>query len=97
MLTSLFTIFFQNRCLDYVPPRLTSARIVTGRLIYHGAREEILPFFARMGFTLPARVAIADFLQEVTSKSDQGIYWSSRPEEVIPHSARNTGRQAADS
>eukprot|EP00884_Botryococcus_braunii_P016921 jgi/Botrbrau1/3912/Bobra.0183s0133.1 len=54
-----------------------------GRLVYHGPREEILPFFWRMGFSLPARVAIADFLQEVTSKSDQGAYWA-RPEQYVP-------------
>ena len=55
--------------------------VCTGRLVYHGTKEEVLPFFWRMGFSLPGRVAIADFLQEVTSKSDQHHYWA-RPDEV---------------
>ena len=36
-----------------------------------GPREGILPFFATLGFAPPPRKGAADFLQEVTSLSDQ--------------------------
>jgi hypothetical protein len=32
-----------------------------------------MPFFNGMGFQLPARKGIADFLQEVTSRKDQEV------------------------
>ena len=41
--------------------------------MYHGPREEALPFFASLGLTCPPRKAVADFLQEVTSKKDQAV------------------------
>ena len=44
-----------------------------GRLLFHGPREEVLPFFASLGFQLPERKGAADFLQEVTSKVDQQV------------------------
>lgn len=34
-----------------------------------------MPFFNTIGFQLPERKGIADFLQEVTSPKDQGQYW----------------------
>ena len=34
-----------------------------------------MPFFNRVGFALPERKGIADFLQEVTSPKDQEQYW----------------------
>ena len=34
-----------------------------------------MPFFNSMGFSLPERKGIADFLQEVTSEKDQAQYW----------------------
>ena len=34
-----------------------------------------MPFFNLMGFQLPKRKGIADFLQEVTSRKDQAQYW----------------------
>ena len=33
---------------------------------------QVMPFFNRVGFQLPERKGIADFLQEVTSPKDQG-------------------------
>ncbi len=36
---------------------------------------QVMPFFNRVGFALPERKGIADFLQEVTSPKDQGQYW----------------------
>ncbi|KAL0018676.1 hypothetical protein WJX77_002041 [Trebouxia sp. C0004] len=46
-----------------------------GKMVYHGPREGILPFFTSLGMTCPARKADADFLQEVTSRKDQQQYW----------------------
>ncbi|KAL3616200.1 ABC transporter G member 31 [Castilleja foliolosa] len=46
-----------------------------GHLIYHGPRSEVLDFFESLGFLLPPRKNVADFLQEVTSRKDQGQYW----------------------
>ena len=34
-------------------------------MVFHGPKEEVLPFFEGMGFKLPERKGIADFLQEV--------------------------------
>ena len=33
---------------------------------------QVMPFVNRVGFELPERKGIADFLQEVTSPKDQG-------------------------
>ncbi len=37
--------------------------------MYFGPREGVMPFFNSMGFALPARKGIADFLQEVRDSS----------------------------
>ena len=42
-----------------------------GHLVYFGPRPGVVPYFESMGFRLPPRKGIADFLQEVTSKKDQ--------------------------
>jgi len=42
-----------------------------GQLVYHGPREEVVPFFASCGFQCPPRKAVPDFLQELTSRKDQ--------------------------
>jgi hypothetical protein len=44
-----------------------------GRLVFHGPKEQVLPFFEGLGFALPARKGTADFLQEITSKKDQKV------------------------
>ncbi|XP_038993312.1 ABC transporter G family member 39-like isoform X1 [Hibiscus syriacus] len=46
-----------------------------GRIVYQGPTECVLEFFEYMGFKCPERKAVADFLQEVTSKKDQEQYW----------------------
>ncbi len=38
-----------------------------GHVIYHGPKEEVLPFFESLGFKLPPRKGIGDFLQEVSN------------------------------
>ncbi|CAN1282354.1 ABC transporter G family member 31 [Linum perenne] len=52
-----------------------------GYVVYEGPREEVVKFFESLGFQLPPRKGVADFLQEVTSKKDQAQYWAdpSRP------------------
>jgi len=45
-------------------------------LVFHGAREEVVPFFKLLGFQLPPRKGIADFLQEINSRKDQKVWGS---------------------
>eukprot|EP00271_Cylindrocystis_brebissonii_P020897 TRINITY_DN71_c0_g1_i2.p1 TRINITY_DN71_c0_g1~~TRINITY_DN71_c0_g1_i2.p1 ORF type:complete len:1380 (-),score=255.02 TRINITY_DN71_c0_g1_i2:202-4341(-) len=45
-----------------------------GTVVYHGPRTDALRFFEDRGFALPPRKPVADFLQEVTSRKDQGKY-----------------------
>ncbi|KAK9150152.1 hypothetical protein Syun_008461 [Stephania yunnanensis] len=56
-----------------------------GHMVYQGPRENVVEFFESLGFKLPPRKGIADFLQEVTSKKDQAQYWvdNSRPYEFL--------------
>ncbi|TYI71637.1 hypothetical protein E1A91_D07G002700v1 [Gossypium mustelinum] len=46
-----------------------------GRIVYQGPRDHVLKFFESMGFKCPERKGVADYLQEVTSRKDQGQYW----------------------
>ncbi|KAI3434296.1 uncharacterized protein J3R85_006768 [Psidium guajava] len=57
-----------------------------GHVVYQGPRSDVLEFFESLGFRLPPRKGVADFLQEVTSKKDQAQYWAdpSRPYEFLP-------------
>ncbi|XP_007016113.2 PREDICTED: ABC transporter G family member 31 [Theobroma cacao] len=59
-----------------------------GYMVYQGPRAEVLEFFESLGFKLPPRKGVADFLQEVTSKKDQAQYWAdpSKPYVFIPAS-----------
>ncbi|KAL1209986.1 ABC transporter G family member 33 [Cardamine amara subsp. amara] len=54
-----------------------------GKIVYHGPREEVLKFFEECGFQCPERKGVADFLQEVISRKDQGQYWLHQD---LPHS-----------
>ena len=36
-------------------------------VIYHGPKEDVLPFFEHLGFKLPPRKGIGDFLQEAST------------------------------
>ncbi|XP_062171942.1 ABC transporter G family member 31 [Alnus glutinosa] len=55
--------------------------LAEGYIVYQGPRAEVLEFFETLGFRLPPRKGVADFLQEVTSRKDQAQYWadSSKP------------------
>ncbi|TMW95972.1 hypothetical protein EJD97_008115 [Solanum chilense] len=57
-----------------------------GYVVYHGPQADVIEFFESLGFRLPPRKGVADFLQEVTSRKDQAQYWAdnSRPYEFIP-------------
>ncbi|XP_011005514.1 PREDICTED: ABC transporter G family member 31 isoform X2 [Populus euphratica] len=59
-----------------------------GYVVYQGPRAEVLEFFESLGFKLPPRKGVADFLQEVTSKKDQAQYWAdqSKPYVFLPSS-----------
>ena len=49
------------------------ACVSAGKLVYHGPREDILPFFESQHMHCPERKADSDFLQEVTSRKDQQV------------------------
>ncbi|KAI3954477.1 hypothetical protein MKW92_053462 [Papaver armeniacum] len=57
-----------------------------GHIVYQGPLENVVEFFESLGFKLPPRKGVADFLQEVTSVKDQEQYWAdhSRPYEYLP-------------
>ncbi|KAK4855084.1 hypothetical protein QYF36_003864 [Acer negundo] len=57
-----------------------------GYVVYQGPRADALEFFESLGFKLPPRKGVADFLQEVTSKKDQAQYWAdpSKPYRFLP-------------
>lgn len=58
-------------CLfTYIP---NAAYVCVGNMLFHGPREEVVPFFQSQGFFVPERKAVSDFLQEVTSKKDQKV------------------------
>ena len=42
-------------------------------MVFHGPREDVVPFFEGLGFRLPERKGVADFLQEITSRKDQKV------------------------
>ena len=49
------------------PPRPPCAP----QICYHGPLTQVLPLFEGMGFACPLRKGVADFLQEVTTATDQ--------------------------
>lgn len=57
-----------------------------GQIVYQGPRTEVLEFFESLGFQVPPRKGVADFLQEVTSRKDQAQYWAdhTKPYEFHP-------------
>ncbi|KAM1341583.1 hypothetical protein ACFX2F_006016 [Malus domestica] len=54
-----------------------------GHVVYHGPRAQVLEFFESLGFRLPPRKGVADFLQEVTSKKDQSQYWADKSKPYV--------------
>lgn len=45
-----------------------------GRLVYHGPRDRIVAHFQAMGYRIPARKDVADFLQEVTMEGGETYF-----------------------
>ncbi|KAJ0870671.1 putative ABC-type sulfate transporter [Helianthus annuus] len=60
-----------------------------GMIVYHGPRSNVLEYFEGLGFTCPERKGVADFLQEVVSRKDQGTYWC-RTEEAYDYVSVHT-------
>jgi len=50
--------------------------LADGIIVYHGPSLEVIAFFEGLGFHLPPRKGVADFLQEITSRKDQKQYWA---------------------
>ena len=49
-----------------------------GYTVYHGAREGVLSFFSNLGFQMPPRKGIAEYLEELVSPKDQAVsFWCS--------------------
>ncbi|KAL3150185.1 hypothetical protein ABBQ32_000044 [Trebouxia sp. C0010 RCD-2024] len=68
-----------------------------GRMVYHGPREDIIPFFESQGMHCPERKADSDFLQEVTSRKDQQQYYKGKNEyKYIPVAAFAEAFQKTD-
>ncbi|KAL3132996.1 hypothetical protein ABBQ38_006905 [Trebouxia sp. C0009 RCD-2024] len=42
-----------------------------GQIVFHGPREEVMPFFSKLGFQCPESKGDADFLQDVTIQKGQ--------------------------
>mmetsp|Transcript_3150 Transcript_3150/g.11213 ORF Transcript_3150/g.11213 Transcript_3150/m.11213 type:complete len:492 (-) Transcript_3150:3182-4657(-) len=57
-----------------------------GHVLYQGTREDVLPFFARLGFHKPFYVETADFLQQITTASGQRRFYHPDPENGDPAS-----------
>lgn len=46
------------------PPTAPPTQVLSsGKIVFHGPREEVLPFFQSIGFECPERKGVADFLQ----------------------------------
>ncbi|KAL3156297.1 hypothetical protein ABBQ32_012567 [Trebouxia sp. C0010 RCD-2024] len=54
--------------------------LAEGSMVYHGPRDQVVPFFEQLGFEIPERKGVADFIQEVCSKKDQEQYWAGDPD-----------------
>lgn len=60
----------------------------SGKILYHGPRELVLPFFESQGFVCPPKKGAADFLQEVPTlagKRRQGREACAQPSNVCRH------------
>lgn len=52
---------------------VTADSVFAGHILYHGPREEVMDFFNSLGFGIPKRKGIPDFLQEVSGRKDQQV------------------------
>ena len=51
--------------LEWYTPTATGQCLPAGCMVFHGPRQEILPYFSTVGFQPPERKNPADFVQEV--------------------------------
>ena len=53
--------------MQFLPPPpqhwFSQGFLLAGQIVYHGPKEHVLEFFEGLGFQLPHRKGIADFLQ----------------------------------
>lgn len=50
--------------------------LAAGKIVFHGPKEFIEPFFQDLGFEVPLNRGVADFLQEVAVITEQEKYWA---------------------
>ncbi|PNW71465.1 hypothetical protein CHLRE_16g655450v5 [Chlamydomonas reinhardtii] len=67
-----------------------------GRIVFLGPREDVVPFFSRLGLQVPPTKTVPDFLQEVTGCHDQAKFWAPNPlsdgrDEEAPAAGADTG------
>ena len=77
-----------TECLKLEPHTPTANRpcLPAGRVVFHGPRQEILPYFSTVGFHPPERKNPADFVQEVSHTDKLSLSGS------LPHAwGRTTG------
>lgn len=43
--------------------------LATGKVMFHGRRENVLPYFESIGYVCPENLDVADFIQEVTTSA----------------------------
>jgi ABC-type multidrug transport system ATPase subunit len=53
--------------------------LAVGKVVFHGPREAVVAHFSDLGLVVPQRCGVADFLQEVTTPSDQHVSAQTRP------------------
>ena len=73
-------------CLKLEPytPTAKGPCLRAGRMVFHGPRQDILPYFSTVGFQPPERKNPADFVQEV-SHTDMLSLSGSLPDECKHH------------
>ena len=73
MMPSLTTIFWCICMASFVEIVHDQSNRAAGNLVFHGPREDVVPYFQSLGFYVPERKAVSDFLQEVTYKKDKNV------------------------
>ena len=77
---TLALVCMQAQTLQHFGERSASVLVISegclahaGHLVFFGPASDVMPFFNDMGFALPPRKGVPDFLQEVTSRKDQQV------------------------
>eukprot|EP00198_Chlamydomonas_reinhardtii_P008553 XP_001697890.1 ABC transporter [Chlamydomonas reinhardtii] len=64
-----------------------------GRIVFLGPREDVVPFFSRLGLQVPPTKTVPDFLQEVTGCHDQAKFWAPNPLRTRVHRSYESTKQ----